>query len=75
MLSGQNSDYGKNGYFLASSGSVKWRDIYEAMSRALAKRGVVDSVDVKPADEEALRKMGEALQCPKDMVRLQLGGQ
>ena len=44
------------------------------MATALAARGVVASADVLPADDDALEKMATALQGPKELVRLQLGG-
>jgi hypothetical protein len=74
ILSGNDIGHGQNGYYLASSGTVAWRDLYTAMARALTKRGVVDGEAIKPADDTILAKMGEALGCPKGMVRLQLGG-
>ncbi|CAN9343833.1 unnamed protein product [Alternaria alternata] len=74
ILSGENPGYGKDGYYLASSGSMAWYDIYAAMAKALAKRGVISSPDVERADDAALDKMAQALGCPKDMVAVQLGG-
>jgi acetyl-CoA acetyltransferase len=74
MLSGDNVDHGQNGYYLASSGSIAWHDLYAAMAKALAKRNVVDDETVRIADDDILGKMGEALRCPKEMVPLQLGG-
>jgi hypothetical protein len=74
ILLGQEPDHGKNGYYLASSGSVPWIDIYNAMAKALAKRKVVDDEVVKKADDAALEKMGHALHCPKEFVAVQLGG-
>ncbi|KAF7675063.1 nad-binding protein [Alternaria burnsii] len=74
ILSGENSEYGKDGYYLASSGSMAWYDIYAAMAKALAKHAVISSPDVERADDAALDKMAQALGCPKDMVAVQLGG-
>ncbi|KAJ4366179.1 hypothetical protein N0V83_007814 [Neocucurbitaria cava] len=74
ILSGENPESGRNGYYLASSGSVAWSDIYTAIARALAKRGVVDNEVVKEADDVILAEMGEALGCPKEFVAVQLGG-
>ncbi|KAK8119760.1 uncharacterized protein PG998_004386 [Apiospora kogelbergensis] len=67
---------GRNGYYLAASGSVAWDDLYAAMAAALAKRGdgFVDDARVETADRAALEKMGEALGCPADIVPVQLGG-
>jgi hypothetical protein len=54
---------------------VKWRDLYEAMAQGLATREAIANANVLVADDEVLGKMGKALVVPKEMVRLQLGGQ
>ncbi|KAI4915659.1 hypothetical protein J4E90_004104 [Alternaria incomplexa] len=74
ILRDENPGYGENGYYLASSGSVAWYEIYTAMAKALAKRGIIGSPEVKKADEAALDKMAQALSCPKELVAVQLGG-
>ena len=74
ILSDQNIGYGKNGYYLAASGSVSWNDIYCAMAKGLAKRNVIETDEVSLTDDVVLEKMGAALGCPKDMVPLFLGG-
>ena len=74
ILRNENPEYGENGYYLASSGSVAWYDMYAAMAKALANRGIIDSLEVKKADEAALDKMAQALSCPKELVAVQLGG-
>ncbi|RYC79948.1 hypothetical protein BFJ63_vAg17168 [Fusarium oxysporum f. sp. narcissi] len=74
ILIGQDPGHGKLGYYLASSGSVPWNDIYNAFGKALAQRGVIDDATVQDADDEILQKMADALNCPKDFVAPQLGG-
>jgi hypothetical protein len=74
ILLGKDVGYGKKGYYLASSGSVAWRDIYAAMAKALADRKVVESSEIKRADDAALEKIGQALECPKALVPVQIGG-
>lgn len=74
ILEGRDIGSGERGYFLASPGSVAWEDIYGVMAKALEKRGVVDSEEVERADEGALEKMGEGLECPAGFVGMQLGG-
>ena len=77
ILDGGSSDpppSGKKGYYLAASGSVAWTDIYAAMARALAQRGVVDDDTVTPASDEVRGEMGKALGYPKQLVGLQIGG-
>lgn len=74
ILAHEDIGHGKNGYFLASPGSVAWEDIYEAMAKGLAKRGVIDDATVMTADDKVLQKMADALGGPKDFVSFQLGG-
>ena len=74
ILSGDQPGYGKQGYYLAASGSVAWLDIYKHFAKALANRKVIDSETVEDADDVALEKMAKALQCPKEFVYVQLGG-
>ncbi|KAH8194026.1 hypothetical protein TruAng_011807 [Truncatella angustata] len=74
ILEGGQLDYGKNGYYLAATGSVVWEDLYSAMAQALKKRGVLTDDSVTIADDATLERMGEGLGCPKDMVPLLLGG-
>lgn len=74
ILAGINPGHGKDGYYLASSGRVAWIDIYTAIAKALASRQVVDSSEVKKADNKALAKMAEGLGCPKEQVAVQTGG-
>lgn len=75
ILSSHSIGYGKNGYYLAASGSIAWNDIYCAMAKGLAKRNVIHTETVDLASEQALEGMGQALGCPKEMVPLFLGGQ
>ena len=74
ILAGENPGYGKNGYYLASPGSVAWEDIYAAMAASMAKRHIVGDNSVIPASDPILEKMGLALGCPKEFVPVQLGG-
>ena len=74
ILSGVNPSWGRAGYYLASSGSVAWIDIYTAIARALAERNVVSSSEVKKADDAALNDVAQALGCPKALVPVQIGG-
>ncbi|EXJ60867.1 hypothetical protein A1O7_05020 [Cladophialophora yegresii CBS 114405] len=76
ILAEKDPASGKKGYYLASSGSVVWGDLYAAMARRLAERGVVDSGDVVPAegDADVLTTMGRGLGCPPALVGLMLGG-
>lgn len=75
MITGQDLDHGRNGYYLASTGSVAWDDIYAAMAKGLAKRKVVVDENLREADGHVLQRMAKALQCPSEFVPVQLGGQ
>ncbi|KAF2257670.1 NAD(P)-binding protein [Lojkania enalia] len=74
ILADEEIGFGKQGYYLASPGSVAWDDLYSAIAKALAKRNVVDDEHVKEADGEALQKMGQALKCNPDIVPVLLSG-
>jgi hypothetical protein len=74
ILARENPGEGRQGYYLASSGSVVWADLYATMASSLAKRGVIDRDSVALASDQALDKMATALGCPKELVALQLGG-
>lgn len=65
---------GERGFYLASSGSVRWVDLYRAMAGRLTERGVVGTSQVVQADDQALAGMGKALGCGPELVGLQVGG-
>lgn len=75
ILQGQNPPHGKHGFYLASPGSVVWEDLYRAMAKRLAERGLVESEEVTLAGDAELEAMAKGLESPVSMVRLQLGGQ
>jgi hypothetical protein len=70
----ENPESGKHGYYLASSGSVAWYDIYSAMAKALAKHELLDDAGVHKADDKTVELMGQALNCPKEFVAVSVGG-
>ncbi|KAI0599074.1 hypothetical protein F4775DRAFT_552798 [Biscogniauxia sp. FL1348] len=74
ILADGNPSYGKNGYYLAASGSVAWDDIYAAMAAALAKRNVIADESVITANDEILERLGEALGTTKELVPVMIGG-
>ncbi|KAL4943459.1 hypothetical protein BDV06DRAFT_211031 [Aspergillus oleicola] len=74
ILEGSDIGHGRNGFFLASPGSVPWDDIYAAFAKALAKRGVIADATVETADEVALKKMEQGLDSGNGSVAIQLGG-
>ncbi|KAK7730350.1 hypothetical protein SLS53_009050 [Cytospora paraplurivora] len=74
ILSGEDPGHGRNGYFLASPGSVAWDDLYTAMAAAMAKRNVISDDTVVSANEHILEQMAEALGCPPQFVSVFVGG-
>lgn len=66
--------HGRNGYYLASPGSVAWNDIYAAAAPSLAARGVIDSPHVGEYSDEWVEKAAKVLDCSKEMVSFQMGG-
>lgn len=74
ILGGEDPGHGKQGYFLASPGSVVWDDLYEAIATAMAKRGLVSDESIAPADGETLKRMGDALGFPAEFVPMMVGG-
>lgn len=73
---------GKQGYYLASPGAVRWSELYAALATALHAQGAVATPTVSsalssPTPEGAvpiLEQMGNALGCAPELVSLQLGG-
>ncbi|KAL4991826.1 hypothetical protein BDW68DRAFT_151409 [Aspergillus falconensis] len=74
ILAGHEIGHGKEGFYLAASGSVAWDDIYSAFAVALHSRGIIDDATIEMADEEALEKMERGLDPGNGNVRIQLGG-
>lgn len=74
MLAGEDPDQGKQGYYLAASGSIEWARLYAAIAAALAEYGAIQDATVLPADDQARKSMAAGLGCPEDYVSLQLGG-
>ncbi|KAF2137089.1 uncharacterized protein K452DRAFT_291870 [Aplosporella prunicola CBS 121167] len=75
ILSDQNPDHGKNGFYLASPGNVAWEDMYAAFAQALAAKGVIDSAELELVDDVSLGKMAEALKVSAPSVRVKISGQ
>lgn len=75
ILAGDDSlGHDENGYYLASSGSIRWLDIYTSFAAALQKREVVDTAEVGNVSDESLRRAAGALGCPEEMVPFSMGG-
>lgn len=74
ILQEEEIDHGRNGYYLASPGSIAWTDLYQQMAIALAKRGVIDDDAVHEISDKSLEEAGKALNCPKEIVPVQMGG-
>jgi nucleoside-diphosphate-sugar epimerase len=74
ILNNESVDFGKNGYYLAASGSVVWEDLYAAIAKSLVQRRVIGDDRIPLADDSALEKMAAALGIPKEFVAPSLGG-
>lgn len=74
ILNEESIDHGRNGYYLASPGSIAWTDLYKQMAKALAKRRVIDDDTVHEVSDESLEEAAKALGCPKGVVPVQMGG-
>ncbi|KAI1384351.1 NAD(P)-binding protein [Hypoxylon trugodes] len=74
ILAENNPNHGRNGYYLASSGSIAWDDLYDSVATALAKQNVVSDSSVALANDSILEGMGAAIGYPKEFVHVQLGG-
>ncbi|KAK2602155.1 hypothetical protein N8I77_008711 [Diaporthe amygdali] len=75
ILNDSNPDHGKHGFYLASSGSARWGDIYSATNKALVKREIIEDASVKIVTDEALQKMAKALNVETSSVVVKIGGQ
>ncbi|KAF2748605.1 hypothetical protein M011DRAFT_331916 [Sporormia fimetaria CBS 119925] len=74
VVEGREVGSGKMGYYLAASGHVSWMELYEAVGKALFKRGVVDSEEVGQAGKKEQTTMASGIGCRVEMVEVQLGG-
>jgi hypothetical protein len=74
ITAGKDISYGKKGYYMAASGSQAWTDIYAAVGKALAKRGVIDDASVGEVSEANFEKAAQALGGPREFVPVQMGG-
>ena len=74
ILAGENPSHGKEGFYLASSGLVKWHDLYCAFSKRLLERGVIDDGTITPADDAALEQMATVLKGSPSFVPAEIGG-
>lgn len=74
ILNGDSPGSGKNGYYLASAGSVEWDDLYVAMAKALFQRGVISTDEVMKADQKAVDIMAEGTGVDASLVEMGLAG-
>jgi hypothetical protein len=74
MVTDQHPGYGKQGYYLASSGKVLWDDIYASIAKALKKRGVISSCKVQDMTDGALAQIAAAQGVETSSVRVKMAG-
>ncbi|GAQ07565.1 hypothetical protein ALT_4886 [Aspergillus lentulus] len=75
ILSSEDIPHGRNGYYLPASGRVRWKDVYASIATALFKRGLLEDSAVHSANDDILGAMAGALDSPKEMVAVQIGGE
>ena len=75
ILQGDGIDHGRQGYYLAASGSIAWDDLYAAVAAAMKRRGAIADESVLPADQTALETMAAALGSPVELVPSMVGEQ
>lgn len=75
ILKGENPPHGKNGYYLASPGSIRWPELYEGIANRLFEKGLIDTDEVVLAGHKEKEQMGKALGCSAHLVRFVLGGE
>ncbi|KAJ0354221.1 hypothetical protein COL154_011827 [Colletotrichum chrysophilum] len=74
ILNGDDPGSGKNGYYLASAGSVEWDALYAAMAKALFKRGIISTDEVVQADQKAVDIMAKGMGVDASLVEMGLAG-
>lgn len=74
ILSEEQIDCNRQGYYLASPGTTAWSDLYKRMAEALAKRDVVQDDTLHDANSESLEEAAKVLGCPKEFVPVEMGG-
>ncbi|KAF5231752.1 hypothetical protein FANTH_13274 [Fusarium anthophilum] len=74
VLNGQDLDYGKNGFYLASSGRLCWMDLYKGVAKALYNRGLINDDNVRPITEEARETISKGLGITPDTIELKVAG-
>ena len=74
ILSEEQIDCNKRGYYLASPGAIAWSNLYKQMANALAKHGAVGDDTLHDVSTKSLEEAAKALGCPKEFVPVEMGG-
>ncbi|KAF5589024.1 nad dependent epimerase dehydratase family [Fusarium subglutinans] len=74
VLNGQDLNYSKNSFYLASSSRVCWMDLYKAVAKALYNRGLINDDYVRPITKEARETIGKGLGITPDTIKLKVAG-
>ncbi|KAM6522997.1 hypothetical protein FALCPG4_012602 [Fusarium falciforme] len=74
VLNGQDLDYGKNGFYLASSGRICWMDLYKGVAKALCNRGLINDDQIRPITEEAREIISKGLGITPNTIELKVAG-
>jgi hypothetical protein len=74
MLADENPRSGQQGYYLAASGLIAWKELYAAFASALARLGHIKDPAVHAASRKDVEDMAKGLDCPVGLVAYQLAG-
>lgn len=74
ILNKQDLEHGKKGFYLASSGRIRWMDLYKGVAKALYKRGLINDDQVHPITEEAREAISKGLGIAPDTIELKIAG-
>lgn len=61
ILNEEDPPHGKNGYYLASTGTVAWEKLYAAVASALFAKGIIADEKLRSIDQGAIDRMVTAL--------------
>ncbi|KIY67679.1 NAD(P)-binding protein [Cylindrobasidium torrendii FP15055 ss-10] len=76
IADGKDIPHGKaGGYYFAVGGEYKWKDLYQGIATALAKRGRIEDANLRTPKDEDILAMSTVLKSPlKEMVYVSVGG-
>jgi hypothetical protein len=61
ILDKEELPHGRRGYYVYPPGLIAWEDLQDTIAGALYRRVIIDSPELKLADDTILEKIGPAL--------------